>query len=104
VAAGFRRQAADTSSEGWRDFSGGGTRPGRRSEGTLKRAEAGRGMQREGNGQGFFFSILAFLIKIQEMNLGKHFFLYLAILSRVSPSDTTYEEVTPVHLARLSST
>jgi hypothetical protein len=50
-----------------------------------------------------FFSILSFLINIWEMNLRKSFFLNLALLSHVSPSDAIYEEVTPVHLARLTS-
>jgi hypothetical protein len=45
-----------------------------------------------------FFSILVFLIIILEMNLTKHFFFKLALLSHTNPSDATDEGVTPVHL------
>jgi hypothetical protein len=39
------------------------------------------------------------------MNPGKSFFKKnLVLFSRVSPSDATYEEVTPVHFAQLTST
>jgi hypothetical protein len=48
-----------------------------------------------------FFSILAFLIIILEMNPVKHFFPNLALLSHANPFGATYEGVTPVHLARL---
>jgi hypothetical protein len=42
--------------------------------------------------------------KYLRNKLGQKFFLNLALLSRVSPSDVTYEEVMLVHLARLTST
>jgi hypothetical protein len=47
-----------------------------------------------------FFSILAFFYYILRNEPGQNFFLNLTLLSRVSPSDATYEEVKPCALAR----
>jgi hypothetical protein len=44
------------------------------------------------------FFILIFFNKYLRNEFRQKFFLNLALLSRTSPSDVTYEEITPVHL------
>jgi hypothetical protein len=46
-----------------------------------------------------FFSILAFLINIREMNSAKTFFQDMSLFSRASPSGVIYEGVAPCALA-----
>jgi hypothetical protein len=49
------------------------------------------------------FSILTFLINIWQMNSVKCFFLLnLSLLSRIIPSDVTYEGLTSLHMAWLT--
>jgi hypothetical protein len=48
-----------------------------------------------------FFSILAFLIKIREINSGRFFFSNLTLLSRASPVGMIYKEVTSCVLTQL---
>jgi hypothetical protein len=52
---------------------------------------------------GIFSLFWPFLINIQGMNPVKTFFKDLTLFSRVGPVGATYEGVTPVRMARLSS-
>jgi hypothetical protein len=48
-----------------------------------------------------FFFYFGFFNHYSRNESGEIIFLNLALLSRVNPSDATYEGVAPVHLARL---